>query len=96
MYDSRKRHVQGIAHFSEGGYIAKAVAVTTWEDAGVAEVAAHELGHNIGMKHDGRDNTCARSGFIMTSGGDLGATEWSTCSKAEFETRMGETTVYDD
>ncbi|XP_033644611.1 A disintegrin and metalloproteinase with thrombospondin motifs adt-1-like [Asterias rubens] len=95
MFDARDRHVQGIAHINAGGYDLKAVAIATW-DTGVAEVAAHELGHNLGMRHDGADNTCPRSGFIMTVGGELGATEWSTCSKAEFDTRMGETTVYDD
>ncbi len=45
MYDSEERRIQGVAFFSKGGYNALAVAVTTWEDAGVAEVAAHELGH---------------------------------------------------
>ena len=44
MFDARDRHVQGIAHFSAGGYDMKAVAIATW-DTGVAEVAAHELGH---------------------------------------------------
>lgn len=46
-------------------------------------VMAHELGHNLGMKHDDKDG-CRRDGYIMSpTRGTKGETQWSSCS-AEF------------
>ena len=44
-------------------------------------VMAHEIGHNLGMHHDGSSG-CASNGFVMSaSRGTKGEVEWSSCSR---------------
>ncbi|XP_073958021.1 A disintegrin and metalloproteinase with thrombospondin motifs adt-2-like isoform X2 [Choristoneura fumiferana] len=44
-------------------------------------ILAHEIGHNLGMHHDGTGNSCARDGYIMSpSRGTSGEAAWSPCS----------------
>ncbi|KAF5301353.1 hypothetical protein FQA39_LY10751 [Lamprigera yunnana] len=44
-------------------------------------VLAHEIGHNLGMNHDGTKNDCPKDGYIMSaSRGDTGEAQWSSCS----------------
>lgn len=46
-----------------------------------AYVLAHEIGHALGMHHDGkRGNDCDSDGFIMSYNRDNSETKWSTCS----------------
>ncbi|CAL7949928.1 unnamed protein product [Xylocopa violacea] len=45
-------------------------------------IAAHEIGHNLGMHHDSTGNTCPKDGYIMSpSRGTYGETIWSECSR---------------
>ena len=52
---------------------------------------AHEVGHNLGMKHDfdeahgGDSSSCNQDNHIMSYGSSK--EKWSTCSKADFEAR---------
>ncbi|XP_011860405.1 PREDICTED: A disintegrin and metalloproteinase with thrombospondin motifs 2 [Vollenhovia emeryi] len=50
-------------------------------------IAAHEIGHNLGMPHDSSGNACPRDGYIMSpSRGVRGETIWSYCSREVAET----------
>ncbi|XP_051167206.1 A disintegrin and metalloproteinase with thrombospondin motifs adt-2-like isoform X2 [Leptopilina boulardi] len=46
-------------------------------------IAAHEIGHNLGMHHDSIGNSCSKNGYIMSpSRGTIeGETNWSECSR---------------
>jgi hypothetical protein len=47
-------------------------------------VLAHEMGHNMGMVHDGVQNQCGRSCCLMSAVNGAGKTTWSSCSTREF------------
>lgn len=44
-------------------------------------VVAHEIGHNLGMRHDTLENSCDPSSFIMSPTLGSGKITWSSCSK---------------
>ncbi|CAL4062803.1 unnamed protein product, partial [Meganyctiphanes norvegica] len=45
-------------------------------------VLAHEIGHSLGLRHDGVSNDCERNGYLMAAGRGLrGATTWSICAR---------------
>lgn len=46
-------------------------------------VLAHEMGHNLGMVHDGVQNLCSRSCCLMSAVNGAGKTTWSPCSVRE-------------
>ena len=50
-------------------------------------VIAHELGHNLGMRHDGAEgnNECSPGGFIMSPTLNGARNKWSHCSKMYLE-----------
>uniref|UniRef100_A0A8C4XKR2 ADAM metallopeptidase with thrombospondin type 1 motif 13 n=1 Tax=Falco tinnunculus TaxID=100819 RepID=A0A8C4XKR2_FALTI len=47
---------------------------------------AHEIGHSLGIPHDGEGNQCSSSGYIMGSAGNHNSIDltWSQCSREEF------------
>ncbi|XP_075731284.1 A disintegrin and metalloproteinase with thrombospondin motifs adt-2 isoform X2 [Rhipicephalus microplus] len=47
--------------------------------------AAHEIGHNLGMEHDGTKNRCDPDRFIMSPATGPGKTSWSACSRQYLE-----------
>ncbi|CAD6189314.1 unnamed protein product [Caenorhabditis auriculariae] len=47
-------------------------------------VLAHEMGHNMGMVHDGVQNQCSKSCCLMSAVNGAGKTTWSECSVREF------------
>ncbi|CAD5234701.1 unnamed protein product [Bursaphelenchus xylophilus] len=51
-------------------------------------VLAHEMGHNMGMVHDGVQNQCGRSCCLMSAVNGAGKTTWSECSVREFNAFM--------
>ncbi|GFY59789.1 a disintegrin and metalloproteinase with thrombospondin motifs 12 [Trichonephila inaurata madagascariensis] len=50
-----------------------------------AFVIAHEMGHSLGMMHDGRGNDCDPSAFLMSEKTGPGRITWSTCSNDYLE-----------
>lgn len=50
--------------YGRSGAVCEAVKEST---AFSAAVVSHEMGHNFGMRHDGKDNVCPSKGYIMNS-----------------------------
>ncbi|XP_055536789.1 A disintegrin and metalloproteinase with thrombospondin motifs adt-1 [Wyeomyia smithii] len=44
-------------------------------------VVSHEIGHNLGMRHDSSENNCDPSLYIMSPTLGSGKTTWSACSR---------------
>lgn len=72
--------------------IAGALVSGVGSDDSVAQTLAHEIGHTIGMSHDGDGNSCPQSGYIMTwiyeAEGPY-PTQFSSCSTTDANAWLG-------
>ncbi|XP_038044560.1 A disintegrin and metalloproteinase with thrombospondin motifs 4-like [Patiria miniata] len=92
----------GIAYVGQCGQWGASLSEFRGLDA--TGTTAHEIGHNLGMWHDasgptgGPNNGCSSSGYVMAQYKenprlDLG---WSSCSRSYYDTRITQTTCYND
>ncbi|XP_057576625.1 disintegrin and metalloproteinase domain-containing protein 7 [Hippopotamus amphibius kiboko] len=51
----------------------------------IASRMAHQLGHNLGMQHDGYPCTCTSGKCVMDSDGSIPAVKFSKCSKTQYQ-----------
>ncbi|TRY60195.1 hypothetical protein DNTS_003804, partial [Danionella cerebrum] len=72
-----------------GGVCANKWNCLITEDTGfdLGITIAHEIGHSLGINHDGIDNTCSSSGFMMASEGGYNSVDltWSQCSRSQLQ-----------
>ncbi|XP_076322583.1 A disintegrin and metalloproteinase with thrombospondin motifs adt-1-like [Tachypleus tridentatus] len=53
-------------------------------------VIAHEMGHSLGVQHDGDGNSCNRDEYLMSPKTGAGKVKWSTCSNSYMKTFLGQ------
>ena len=79
----RKRHVVGLAPVSGMCNSLNSCTISEGTSFQTVLVAGHEMGHSLGMEHDGPqdDNSCNKDDFVMSPTLGPGKTTWSDCSK---------------
>ncbi len=79
----------GLANFTGicAGEVSGGIIQTTQLNTSIAQVIAHEMGHNLWMPHDGSEDNCSPTGNIMAAyaePGGLETPEFSECSKGYY------------
>ncbi|KAM7416283.1 hypothetical protein PAMA_018380 [Pampus argenteus] len=86
------KQVRGVAQL--GGACSSEWSCVITEDTGfdLGITIAHEIGHSFGINHDGVENPCSRSGFMMASDGGYNSVDltWSRCSRQQLITFFSE------
>uniref|UniRef100_A0A7E4WCY2 Peptidase M12B domain-containing protein n=1 Tax=Panagrellus redivivus TaxID=6233 RepID=A0A7E4WCY2_PANRE len=92
LYRGTQRTVAGFAPVKGMCADYKSCTVNEGLDFGAVFVIAHEMGHSLGMYHDGEANHCHAKCCIMSPSIGAGKTHWSDCSIDElhvFVARLG-------
>ncbi|XP_053201786.1 A disintegrin and metalloproteinase with thrombospondin motifs 17-like isoform X2 [Panonychus citri] len=83
----KKRHVVGLAPVSGMCNSLNSCTISEGTSFQTVLVAGHEMGHSLGMEHDGNQdgNLCDHDNFIMSPTLGAGKTSWSSCSREYLE-----------
>uniref|UniRef100_A0A914XFT2 Peptidase M12B domain-containing protein n=1 Tax=Plectus sambesii TaxID=2011161 RepID=A0A914XFT2_9BILA len=94
-FDLHAPETNGIAGLAPIGGMCSSMwscSIIEGNNLGRAFVAAHELGHSLGMFHDGDKNECAINCCLMSPRNGAGKTQWSECSNRELKSFVLELT----
>ncbi|VDK83394.1 unnamed protein product [Litomosoides sigmodontis] len=84
LYDNEVRTLAGYAPVKGMCAAEKSCTISEGVDFSAVFIVAHEMGHNMGMTHDG-ENGCNDSCCIMSTSTGPGRTLWSPCSARELD-----------
>lgn len=84
---TRKRHVVGLAPVSGMCNSLNSCTISEGTSFQSVYVASHEMGHSLGMEHDGTQdgNPCDVDNYVMSPTLGAGKTTWSACSRQYME-----------
>ncbi|KAI1280503.1 A disintegrin and metalloproteinase with thrombospondin motifs 16 [Halotydeus destructor] len=87
VHGRKKRHVVGLAPVSGMCNVLNSCTISEGTSFQTVLVAAHEMGHSLGMEHDGSQdgNGCDQDNYVMSPTLGAGKTTWSSCSRNYLE-----------
>ncbi|KAE9548971.1 hypothetical protein FO519_007820 [Halicephalobus sp. NKZ332] len=85
LYRGSEKTIAGFAPVKGMCVDLKSCTVNEGLDFGAVFVIAHEMGHSLGMYHDGESNQCHSRCCIMSPSIGTGKTQWSDCSTDELK-----------